>query len=66
MVKPAIAPKADAANVVPNDKPAANPIEGAKNVFINDAKTIESIFQNIFLLHQSKNIVSLHPQNTPL
>ena len=43
-----MAPKAVAAKVTPNDNPAANPIEGAKNVLITDAKTIESIFQNIF------------------
>ena len=41
-----MAPKAVAAKVTPNDNPTANPIEGAKNVLITDAKTIESIFQN--------------------
>ena len=47
-MNPPIAPKAEAANVVLNDNPAANPIDGAKNVLITDAKTTDSIFQYIF------------------
>ena len=40
-----IAPMAEAANVTPNDSPAAKPAAGAKNVLIIDAKTTDSIFQ---------------------
>ena len=40
-----IAPMVEAANVTPNDSPAAKPAAGAKNVLIIDAKTTEHIFQ---------------------
>ncbi len=48
-MNPARAPKVDAANVVPNDKSAAKPTAGAKNVLIIDAKITEKTFQNTFL-----------------
>ena len=59
MMNPEIAPNDVAANVVPNDSPAAKPNEGAKNVFTIDAKTTEKIFQNIFI---SKKFVFLPSQ----
>ena len=54
-----IAPMAVAANVVPNDKPAAKPTVGAKNVLIIDAKTTEKIFQYTFPKLFSCSVIQL-------
>ena len=57
MMNPEIAPNDVAANVVPNDSPAAKPNEGAKNVFTIDTNTTEKIFQYIFYYTIQKSCI---------